>query len=106
MLALTNNERRVFIETIVTEAAKMSVRAWPTSLALLAMTLPTAAFAATRVTRPPAVSTGAKVPLSSGECTQLGGKVVFDWMDICAHGYPICITKDQNGKIHRVCINE
>jgi hypothetical protein len=44
------------------------------------------------------------LPLTAGECTQLGGTVQSDGgTGICNSG-KFCGTRDQNGVAHRVCI--
>jgi hypothetical protein len=47
----------------------------------------------------------APAPLSSGECTQLGGTVSQENYGLCNSG-KYCATRDQNGKAHKVCISK
>lgn len=44
------------------------------------------------------------VPLTQQECRNLGGDVYSDsGSGVCNSG-SLCVTKDQNNQVHRVCI--
>ena len=49
--------------------------------------------------------TSVLVPLTTQECNNLGGLVFSDGgIGVCNSG-EVCVTKDQNNQIHRVCIS-
>jgi hypothetical protein len=65
---------------------------------------------AATVKKPKAAATGAVgtkattvMPLTEGECTQLGGEVQTESAGVCNSG-KFCGRRDENGKAHRVCI--
>ena len=45
------------------------------------------------------------IPLTANECTQLGGGIYSDPAGLCKSS-TLCLTHDQAGHTHRVCINE
>lgn len=49
------------------------------------------------------VRAGTALPLTTGECTTLGGESVDE--SVCNSG-KACQTRDQNGTWHRVCISK
>jgi hypothetical protein len=49
--------------------------------------------------------TSVLVPLTKQECGNLGGVVLSDnGTGVCNSG-EVCVTKDQNNQLHRVCIS-
>jgi hypothetical protein len=57
----------------------------------------------TGTARPPIRSNAA--PLTSDECTKLGGAVTQDVYHLCMSG-KYCVTTDENGATHVACIRD
>jgi hypothetical protein len=73
------------------------------AFAALVSLFPTCALAAANVNKPRMPGVIKTLPLTEGQCTQLGGETLR--ATICNSGR-MCQTIDQNKVVHRVCINE